>query len=103
MDTNRHELRHIGGSSRCGRVSLVTRHSSLLLAFLLACAFAAPVSAQTTSTLNPQLSTNSTGWGKGGKPKPTPKPSPTPAPTPKPVDGETDWNGTTNSNFNTGS
>jgi len=66
------------------------------LAFLIVAAFAATVSAQNASTLSPQLSTTSSGWGKGGKPKPTPTPTPGPH-----IDGETDWKNT-GTDFNNG-
>jgi autotransporter-associated beta strand protein len=78
----------------------ITRRPVLLfLAALLITSVSEIVSAQSiTLSTSTSSSSSSNGWGKGGKPKPTP----TPAPTPKPVDGRTDWTGTTNSDFNTG-
>src|SRR5438105_4805455 len=60
------------------------------------CISAGSVSAQQV-LLNGVTTGTSNGWGKGGKPKPTPTP---PGAV---VDGESDWTGTTNSDFNTGS
>jgi autotransporter-associated beta strand protein len=61
----------------------------LLTALSLVALSIGSVSAQEIS-LNGALSTTGNAWGKGGKPKPTPSP-----------DGESDWNGTVSSDFNT--
>ena len=79
-----------------------SRFLVLTFCFSLAVAWATTVSAQSIAGGSLTGATTS-GWGKGGKPKPTPRPTPAPTPAPTPmVDAQQVWKNVA-TDFNAGS